>query len=170
MKNKFAMELKLAFGRKPWLVEHEVADQAYISKGQLSKIKNGLRKADPQLRQRLAILINDYWLHYTAAASNHHIISFQYDRKLNGDMFSALMKQQNEQSEREQLEPKFEEAMAVKPEFRTPEQNQIIERYPREYAEEISSEITDLAKKAQYVGIPMDKLQRVIDEVNAEEG
>ncbi|WCJ50197.1 hypothetical protein OFA97_03520 [Lactiplantibacillus plantarum] len=45
-----------------------------------------------------------------------------------------------------------------------------IERYAREYAEEISAEITDLAKKAEYAGIPMDKLQEVIDKVNQENG
>ena len=45
-----------------------------------------------------------------------------------------------------------------------------IERYPREYAEEISAEITDLAKKAEYAGIPMDKLQEVIDKVNRKNG
>ena len=166
MKNKFAMELKLAFGRKPWLVEHEVAEQAYISKGQLSKIKNGFQRADPQLRWKLARIINDIWLNYLTAALNNHTISFRQNRISNGDMFSALMDQRNEQAKREKLEPEFEQAMAIQPKFRTPAQNQIIDQYPKEYAQEISSEITDLIKKAQYAGISMTRLQQVIDEVN----
>ena len=85
-------------------------------------------------------------------------------------MFSALMKQKKEQRQRERIEAEFEEAITVKPRDRTPAQQLVIERYPREYAEEISAEITDLAKKAEYAGIPMDKLQEVIDKVNQENG
>ncbi|MCG0752736.1 Prophage Lp2 protein 13 [Lactiplantibacillus plantarum] len=170
MKNKFAEQLSLALDRHKESTQQQIADRTHVSPGQLSRLKSGSRSTDPQIRKSLANVINDFWLSYSGARENFGVLSFQNDHRLQGDMFSALMKQREEQSQREKLETEFEEAIAVKPRDRTPAQQLVIERYPREYAEEISAEITDLAKKAEYAGIPMDKLQEVIDKVNQENG
>ncbi|MCG0573950.1 prophage Lp2 protein 13 [Lactiplantibacillus plantarum] len=170
MKNKFAEQLSLALGRDKTQTQQQIADGTHVSPGQLSRLKSGSRSTDSQIRKSLANVINDFWLNYSGARENFGVLSFQNDRQLQGDMFSALMKQKKEQRQRERIEVEFEEAITVKPRDRTPAQQLVIECYPREYAEEISAEITDLAKKAEYAGIPMDKLQEVIDKVNQENG
>ncbi|MBU7474851.1 transcriptional regulator [Lactiplantibacillus pentosus] len=170
MKNKFAEQLSLALDRHKESTQQQVADGTHISPGQLSRLKNGSRNTDPQIRKSLANKINDFWLKYSGARENFGVLSFQNDRRLKGDMFSALMRQKKEQQEREAMEAEFENAIAINPNDRTPAQQLVIERYPREYAEEISAEITDLAKKAEYAGISMDKLQEVIDKVNRKNG
>ncbi|MDI5786287.1 transcriptional regulator [Lactiplantibacillus plantarum] len=170
MKNKFSEQLSLALDRHKESTQQQVADGTHISPGQLSRLKNGSRNTDPQIRKSLANKINDIWLKYSGARDNFGVLSFQNDRRLKGDMFSALMCQKKEQQEREAMEAEFENAIAINPNDRTPAQQLVIERYPREYAEEISAEITDLAKKAEYAGISMDKLQEVIDKVNRKNG
>ncbi|WOI03364.1 transcriptional regulator [Lactiplantibacillus plantarum] len=170
MKNKFAEQLSLALDRHKESTQQQVADGTHISPGQLSRLKNGSRNTDPQIRKSLANKINDFWLKYSGARENFGVLSFQNDRRLKGDMFSALMRQKKEQQEREAMETEFENAIVINPNDRTPAQQLVIERYPREYAEEISAEITDLAKKAEYAGISMDKLQEVIDKVNRKNG
>lgn len=170
MKNKYAEQLALALGRMEGKSQRMVADETHISPGQLSRLKAGSRNTDSQIRKSLANTIQDFWLSYSGARENFGVLSFQNDRRLKGDMFSALMRQKKEQQEREAMEAEFESAIAINPNDRTPAQQLVIERYPREYAEEISAEITDLAKKAEYAGIPMDKLQEVIDKVNRENG
>lgn len=170
MKNKFSEQLSLALDRHKESTQQQVADGTHISPGQLSRLKNGSRNTDPQIRKSLANKINDFWLKYSGARENFGVLSFQNDRRLKGDMFSALMRQKKEQQEREAMEAEFENAIVINPNDRTPAQQLVIERYPREYAEEISAEITDLAKKAEYAGISMDKLQEVIDKVNRENG
>ena len=170
MKNKFSEQLSLALDRHKESTQQQIADRTHVSPGQLSRLKSGSRSTDSQIRKSLANVINDFWLNYSGARENFGVLSFQNDRQLQGDMFSALMKQKKEQCQREGIEAEFEEAITVKPRDRTPAQQLVIERYPREYAEEISAEITDLAKKAEYAGIPMDKLQAVIDKVNQENG
>lgn len=170
MRNRFAEELTLTFERMEGHKQREVADKAHYSESTVSRIRAGLKKTDPQTRWTLANAINDLRLKYTAASLDYGTISFQRDRKLKGDMFSALVKQRTEQSQREQLEPEFEVAITTEPKFRTPEQNLIIQRYPRERVEEISAEITALIKQAEYAGITMSQLQHVIDEVNDSTG
>ncbi|MCG0738800.1 helix-turn-helix domain-containing protein [Lactiplantibacillus plantarum] len=170
MKNKFSEQLSLALDRHKESTQQQVADRTHVSPGQLSRLKSGSRNTDSQIRKSLANVINDFWLSYSGARENFGVLSFQNDRQLQGDMFSALMKQKKEQRERERIEVEFEEAITVKPRDRTPAQQLVIERYAREYAEEISAEITDLAKKAEYAGISMDKLQEVIDKVNRKNG
>lgn len=170
MKNKFSEQLSLALDRHKESTQQQVADGTHISPGQLSRLKNGSRNTDPQIRKSLANKINDFWLKYSGARENFGVLSFQNDRRLKGDMFSALMRQNKEQQEREAMETEFENAIAINPNDRTPAQQLVIERYPREYAEEISAEITDLAKKAEYAGISMGKLQEVIDKVNRKNG
>lgn len=170
MKSKFAEQLTLALDRSGVKSQRTIADEVHVSPGQLSRLKTGLRSTDPDIRKSLANAINDIWLSYSGARANFGVISFQKDRRLKGDMFSALMKQKKEQSEREAIESDFEAASAINPIDRTPAQQLVIERYPQEYAEEISAEITDLIKKAEYAGIPMDRLQKVIDDVNKYNG
>lgn len=170
MRNRFSEELTQALERLGGRQQSKVAKKAYISESTISRIRSGLKKADPQTRWTLANVINDLRLNYTAASEAYGTISFQHDRKRKGDVFAALVKQRTEQGEREKLEPEFEAAITTEPRFRTPEQNQIIERYPREYIEEISAEITALIKQAEYAGIPLDHLQEVIDQVNDSTG
>lgn len=170
MKNKFAEQLSLALGKNKTLTQQQIADRTHVSPGQLSRLKSGSRSTDSQIRKSLANVLNDFWLSYSGARENFGVLSFQNDRRLKGDMFSALMRQKKEQQEREAMEAEFENAIAINPNDRTPAQQLVIERYPREYAEEISAEITDLAKKAEYAGISMDKLQSVIDKVNQKNG
>lgn len=170
MRNRFAEELTRTFERLGGHKQREIAGMAYMSESTMSRIRSGLKKTDPQTRWTLANVINDIWLKFTAASEDYGTISFQRDRKLKGDMFSALVKERTEQGEREKLEPEFEEAITTEPRFRTPEQNLVIQQYPREYIEEISAEITDLLKKAEYAGISPIQLQKVIDEVNDSTG
>ncbi|MFB9770122.1 helix-turn-helix domain-containing protein [Lactiplantibacillus modestisalitolerans] len=170
MRNRFSEELALVLKRKDGYSQSEVAKKTFYSESTISRIVTGLKKADPQTRWTLANVINDLRLSYTAASESYGTISFQRDRKRKDDVFSALVKQRTEQGEREKLEPEFETAITTEPRFRTPEQNQVIERYPREYIEEISAEITALIEQAEYAGIPMNHLQQVIDEVNDSTG
>lgn len=70
MKNKFSEQLSLALDRHKESTQQQVADGTHISPGQLSRLKNGSRNTDPQIRKSLANKINDFWLKYSGAREN----------------------------------------------------------------------------------------------------
>lgn len=166
--SKFAEQLSLEFDNAKSFISHKkVANEAHISAGQLSRLKNGTRATDKSMRVSLAHIMHRVLLAFSGARSDYGLLSFLKDTTKHGDVMASLFRQRKEENDRRALEESFDEAMTTKKALRSPQQVLLISDYFREYAEEIMAEHTDIVKKAEYAGI---NVQDVFDKANANYG
>lgn len=166
--NKFAEQLSLELDHAKKFISHKrVADEAHISAGQLSRLKNATRATDKSMRVSLARIMHKVLLSFSGARSDYGLLSFLKDTTKHSDVMSSLFRQHKEENDRRALEESFDEAMTTKKELRSSQQTLLIRDYFREYAEEIMAEHTDIVKKAEYAGI---NVQDVFDKANANYG
>lgn len=168
MQSKFSEQLTLALdGIQGSLTHKQVAGKVHVSVGQLSRLKNGTRNTDKPTRISLADALQSIWLNFSGARVDYHIPSFMKNKTKHNDVMAALFQQRKEENERRQLEDAFDEAIGTKPELRSPQQQQLIRDYFKEYVEEIGAENTDIVMKAQYAGV---QLQSYFDKYNDQYG
>lgn len=115
----------------------------------------------------MADTLQNIWLNFSGAREDYHIPSFMKNKTKHNDVMAALFQQRKEENERRQLEDAFDEAIGTKPELRSPQQQQLIRDYFKEYVEEIGAENTDIVMKAQYAGV---RLQSYFDKYNDQYG
>ncbi|QCZ53596.1 Prophage Lp2 protein 13 [Levilactobacillus brevis] len=168
MQSKFSEQLTLALdGIQGSLTHKQVAGKVHVSVGQLSRLKNGTRNIDKPTRISLADALQSTWLNFSGAREDYRIPSFMKNKTKHNDVMAALFQQRKEENERRQLEDAFDEAIGTKPELRSPQQQQLIRDYFKEYVEEIGAENTDIVMKAQYAGV---QLQSYFDKYNDQYG
>jgi transcriptional regulator with XRE-family HTH domain len=164
MQSKFSEQLTLALdGIQGSLTHKQVAGKVHVSVGQLSRLKNGTRNTDKPTRISLADTLQNIWLNFSGAREDYHIPSFMKNKTKHDDVMAALFQQRKEENERRKLEDAFDEAIGTKPELRSPQQQQLIRDYFKEYVEEIGAENTDIVMKAKYAG---EDIQSVFDAYN----
>ncbi|WP_139592654.1 helix-turn-helix domain-containing protein [Levilactobacillus brevis] len=148
------------------LTHKQVAGKVHVSVGQLSRLKNGTRNIDKPTRISLADALQSTWLNFLGTRGLPYSVFYENKTKHN-DVMAALFQQRKEENERRQLEDAFDEAIGTKPELRSPQQQQLIRDYFKEYVEEIGAENTDIVMKAQYAGV---QLQSYFDKYNDQYG
>lgn len=168
---KFAEQLSLKLNEIRRFTDHsQLADSTHLAKGTLSNIKAGRRGTSKPVRQSLVKELWSLKMALTSSRADYGTPSFMCDKDLRLNPYVTAFTQHKEEQDRIGQEVRYLQAISKKPEKRTSEDLQAIDKYFREYLEEIGSEETDFDVKAKDAGLTDQEVQALVQEYNQELG
>ncbi|WP_404411667.1 hypothetical protein [Lactiplantibacillus xiangfangensis] len=138
----------------------------HVSMGQGSRYRSGKRLLDKSMRLSVTRLLRDVRLSMAAATKDYQIPTVKYEPNVRHDVFTTSNDQEREENERKAREPLYKLAVRVPIERRTPEQQQIIDDFLKDYLEEFTSEETDWLTQAEYSGKTSEEIFQMFSEFN----
>ncbi|WP_268914053.1 hypothetical protein [Lentilactobacillus sp. SPB1-3] len=164
---KEAKQLSLALGRLPKGVNKgDVAESVPATRGALSRWSKGDRKMSHDVMHPIAKLLKDAFFTYSASRADYGTLSFKDDKRHKADLFASVIDQQQQESERIAKQQIAYQSMIKSDGYRTSKDEQIIDNYFDEYAEEMSAELTNFFIECDYNRRdPMKIFEKVNDKI-----
>jgi len=152
------------------MTNKEFSHAIYVTEATGSRYRNGERALSKSMRVSVNRLLKDVRLSFASATKDYRIPTMMVDSRLQDDVYETSIKQRQEERERQGLEPDYESSVIIKPELRTAAQQQAIDAYLQNYAEEFAAEQTDFITKAEYAGYSQDRIFQIFDSFNNKYG
>ncbi|WP_268913967.1 hypothetical protein [Lentilactobacillus sp. SPB1-3] len=164
---KEAKQLDLALGRLPKGIKRgDVANSIPADRAAISRWSKGQRRMNHDVMKPIAKFLRDTFFTYSASRADYGTLSFKDDKRLKPDLFASIVDQQQQEHERIEKQQIAYQSMIKSDQYRTSKDERIIDNYLNEYAEEMSSELTNFFIECDYTGRDaMDIFNKVNEEI-----